>query len=68
MSIIDTLNELWSGLLQVMSQFIIPDWNAIIALLPLLIFLGVVAPLLTFLPLGIVIYQIRKPRVKGVRF
>ncbi len=68
MTILDTLNEMWSGLLQVMSQFIIPDWNAIIALLPLLIFLGVVAPLLTFLPLGIVIYQIRKPRVKGVRF
>lgn len=68
MTITDTLDDLWSGLLQVMSQFIIPDWNAIIALLPLLIFLGVVAPLLTFLPLGIVIYQIRKPRVKGVRF
>lgn len=68
MTILDSLNELWNGILQTMAQFIIPDWNAIIGLLPLLIFLGVVAPLLTFLPLGIVIYQLRKPRVKGVRF
>ena len=68
MTIVDRLNEMWTGLLEVMSQFIIPDWNAIIGLLPLLVFLGVVGPLLTFLPLGIVIYQLRKPRVKGVRF
>ena len=68
MTILDSLDELWNGILQTMAQFVIPDWNAIIGLLPLLIFLGVVAPLLTFLPLGIVIYQLRKPRVKGVRF
>ena len=68
MTIVDTLNELWTGLLEIMSQFVIPDWNAIIGLLPLLIFLGIVGPLLTLLPLGIVIYQLRKPRVKGVRF
>ena len=68
MTIVDTLNEIWNGILQVMSQFVIPDWNAVIAMLPLLVFLGLVAPLLTFLPLGIVIYQLRKPRVKGVRF
>ena len=68
MTIVDTLNEIWSGLLQLMAQFVIPDWNAVIGLLPLLVFLGIVAPLLTFLPLGIVIYQFRKPRVKDVRF
>ncbi|MDF2733552.1 MAG: hypothetical protein K0S97_175 [Chloroflexota bacterium] len=68
MTIVDTLNEMWTGLLEIMTQFVIPDWNAIIGLLPLLIFLGIVGPLLTLLPLGIVIYQLRKPRVKGVRF
>jgi hypothetical protein len=67
-TIIDTLNEMWTGLLEIMTQFVIPDWNAIIGLLPLLVFLGIVGPLLTLLPLGIVIYQLRKPRVKGVAF
>jgi hypothetical protein len=67
-TIVDQLNEMWTGLLEIMTQFVIPDWNAIIAMLPLLIFLGIVGPLLTLLPLGIVIYQLRKPRVKGVAF
>jgi len=66
-TIIEQLNELWSTILKTISQFVIPDWNAIIGLLPLLVFLGIVGPLLTLLPLGIVIYQARKPRVK-VRF
>ena len=68
MTIVDALNDLWNTILEITAQFVIPDWNAVIGLLPVLIFLGVVAPLLTFLPLGIVIYQLRKPRVKGVRF
>ena len=51
-----------------MSLFVIPDWNAVIGLLPILVFLGIVGPLLTLLPLGIIVYQVRKPRVKGVRF
>lgn len=64
MTIIDTLNEVWNSILQIMAQFVIPDWNAIIGLLPLLVFVGLVGPLLTILPLGVLIYQIRKPRVK----
>ena len=64
MSIVDTLEQAWSSLLQIMAQFVIPDWNAIIGLLPLLVFVGLVGPLLTFLPLGVLIYQFRKPRVK----
>jgi hypothetical protein len=67
-TIVDTLNEMWTNLLEIMTQFVIPDWNAIIGMLPLLVFLGIVGPLLTLLPLGIVIYQLRKPRVKGVAF
>ena len=68
MTITETLNDLWSSILETMALFVIPDWNAIIGLLPLLVFLGIVGPLLTLLPLGILIYQARKPRVKGVRF
>ena len=68
MTIIDSLNQLWSTILQTIALFVIPDWNAIIGLLPILIFLGIVGPLMTLLPLGILIYQFRKPRVKGVKF
>lgn len=64
MTIIDALNDLWSTILQTLALFVIPDWNALIGLLPLLVFIGLVGPLLTLLPLGILIYQIRKPRVK----
>ena len=34
----------------------------------MLIFLGVVGPLVAFLILGMLIYLVRKPRVKGVKF
>jgi hypothetical protein len=44
--------------------FVIPDWGALIDLMPVFIFLGVVGPLLTLLPLGILAYQLKKPRVK----
>ena len=38
--------ELWNGLLELIAQFVIPDWGAIIALLPILIIFVVVAVLL----------------------
>lgn len=64
MSILDIFNDVWSTFLEITAQIVIPDWNAIIGLLPLLVFIGLVGPLLTFLPLGALIYQLRKPRVK----
>lgn len=63
MNLIDSLQQFWAGLLEFMTQFIIPDWSALIALLPVFVFLGIVGPLLTLVPLGILIYQARKPRV-----
>jgi len=63
-NLVDALNELWNTILEITSMFVIPDWGALINLMPVLIFLGVVGPLLTLLPLGILIYQVRKPRVK----
>ena len=64
MTIVDTLNEIWNRILEITSMFVIPDWSALIGLLPLLIFLGVVGPLLTFTMLGILVYQVasRAPR------
>lgn len=67
MTIVDALNDLWNTILETIALFVIPDWNAVIGLLPILVFLGIVGPLLTLLPLGILIYQVRKPRTK-VRF
>ena len=67
MNLVDVLNSIWSQILQVTSLFVMPDWGMLISALPVLIVLGLVAPFLTFLALGTVIYLVRKPRVK-VRF
>ncbi|MFL5779536.1 MAG: hypothetical protein ACJ761_11435 [Chloroflexota bacterium] len=62
---IDALQGLWNTILQVTSLFVLPDWGSVIGLLPVLIFLGVVGPFVTFLLLGTVLYQLTKPRVKA---
>ena len=67
MNLVDVLNGIWSTILQVTSLFVIPDWGSVIGGLPVVVVLGLVAPFLTFLALGTVIYQLRKPRV-SVRF
>ena len=64
MTIVDTLNEIWNKILEITSMFVIPDWGALIGLLPIFIFLGVVGPLITFFILGVMGYQIAKPRTK----
>jgi hypothetical protein len=61
-TVVDALNGLWNTILDITEMFVIPDWNSVIGLMPLLIFLGVVGPLITFLMLGIVAYQVTKPR------
>jgi hypothetical protein len=66
-SITDTLNAIWNQILEITTLFVIPDWGALIGLMPILIFLGVVGPLLTFTFLGAMGYQIAKPRT-SVRF
>jgi hypothetical protein len=63
-NIVDTLNGIWNTILDITEMFVIPDWSSVIGLLPLLIFLGVVGPLLTFTMLGILGYQATKPRAK----
>jgi len=62
--LIDALENIWNQILDTTSLFVIPDWGSVIGLLPILIFLGVVGPLVTFTFLGIAVYQLRKPRVK----
>ena len=62
--LIDAIEGLWDTILETASLFILPDWATLIGLLPILIFIGVVGPLLTFTALGIFLYQVRKPRIK----
>jgi hypothetical protein len=61
-SMTDALDAVWNQILEITSLFVLPDWGALIELLPILIFIGVVGPFLTFVALGTVIYLIRKPR------
>jgi hypothetical protein len=63
-NVIDSLNGLWNTILDITKMFVIPDWGSVIGLLPLLIFLGVVGPLVTFTMLGVLAYQATKPRTK----
>ena len=44
-SITDALNQIWNSILEITTLFVIPDWGALIGLLPILILLGVVGPL-----------------------
>ena len=53
------LEELWNGILELMAQFVIPDWGALIALLPVFVFvLTLVWLVLTFAR----IFRAPKPR------
>lgn len=64
MNLVDVLNGVWNQILEITSLFVMPDWGALIALLPILVVLGLVAPFLTFVALGTLIYLLRKPRVR----
>ena len=64
MNISDALDAVWNTILEITSLFVIPDWGSVIGLLPVLFFIGVVGPFITLLLLGILIYQIRKPRAR----
>ncbi len=63
----DALEELWNGLLDLTSKLVIPDWGALVNLLPIFLVLGVVGPIVTILVLAWFIYFVRRPRQR-VRF
>ena len=64
MGIIDQLNQIWNQILDVMSKVVIPDWGALIGLLPLFLVIGLLGPLLSLMALVWVIYMVRKPRAR----
>jgi hypothetical protein len=63
-NLVDVLNGVWNQILEITSLFVMPDWGGLIGLLPVLVVLGLVAPFLTFLALGTLIYLVRKPRIR----
>jgi len=62
-SLVDVLNQIWTNILGVTQIFVMPDWNFLISLLPILVVLGLLGPFLTGLVLMTGVYQITKPRV-----
>ena len=63
-SIIDTLSGIWNEILHIMALFVIPNWADLVKLLPVFVFLGLIGPFISFLMLGIMAYQVSKPRSK----
>ena len=64
MNLVDVLNEIWTNILGVTSIFVMPDWNFLISLLPILVVLGLIGPFVTGLVLITGVYQITKPRTR----
>jgi len=63
-SLLDVLNQIWNNILGVTSTFVIPDWNFLISLLPILVMLGLIGPFVTGLVLVTGAYHITKPRIR----
>ena len=58
----DAIGRIFQGVIDFLTPILIPDWRALIDLLPVFLLIGVVGPLLSLLVLGWVVYVIRKPR------
>ncbi len=63
--IIDQLNEDWTGVLQFLNGFVVPDWGSLVNLLPIFVTVFVVGPLLSLLVFIWFVYFFRKPRVRA---
>ncbi|HYO44093.1 MAG TPA: hypothetical protein VES19_12915 [Candidatus Limnocylindrales bacterium] len=62
--IIDTLDQLWTDILTFSETFVIPDWGALVTMLPILLLIGVVGPILTLLGLLWLRYGLVRPRLR----
>jgi hypothetical protein len=63
-SIVDQLNQLWNQILDLTAKVVVPDWGALIGLLPIFVLVGLIGPLVSLLVLVWLVYMIRKPRAK----
>jgi hypothetical protein len=62
--VIQTLQDLWHQLLNAISAIVIPDWGALVGLLPVFLVILVIGPILSLIILFWFIYVIRRPRAK----
>jgi hypothetical protein len=62
--VIETIQQFVANLVALSGAFIVPNWGALIGLLPIFLLLFVVGPLLTLLALFWVRYAVLKPRPK----
>lgn len=67
MTVIDHLNQLWTGLLDFLGHIVVPDWGALIGLLPIFLVLGVLGPIFSILTIAWLVYIVRRPRT-SVRY
>lgn len=58
----DAIGQLVQRILDAIGPIIIPDWSALIGLLPIFLLIGVVGPIVTLLVLGWLVYGLGKPR------
>ena len=65
MSLVDTIDQIWTQVLDVLAKVVSPDWGSLIGLLPLFLLIGVIGPG-NHPPLADLgsIYSLRKPRTK----
>ena len=64
MTLIETINQIWTQILEITAIFVMPDWGFLISFMPVLIVLGLIGPFMTGLAIGTVYYLATKPRVK----
>lgn len=58
----DALGQIFQGFIDFLTPILLPDWRALIDLLPIFLLIGVVGPLLSLLVLGWMVYVLGKPR------
>ena len=58
----DAIGQLFQGVINFLTPILIPDWRALIDLLPVFLLLGVVGPIFSLLALGWFVYVVGRPR------
>jgi len=60
----DAIGQLFQGVINALNPILIPDWTALVNLLPILLVIGVVGPVISLIALGWTIYILGKPRTR----
>lgn len=59
---IDAIGQIFQHVIDFLQPILLPDWRALIDLLPIFLLIGVLGPLLSLLILGWFVYVLGKPR------